>query len=332
VAPISDVREISNLAYGFIASKVLFAALNARLFDMLAGGPRRLSELQRETGIGGNRLETLLTACVSLGLIEDGADGFANASACQQYLVSTSPLYFGDYFRFQIDRQLYPLLVNLDKALRAQAPASIYDVMENPEEADYFTRAQHVGSLGPAAVIQKLIDLTGATRLLDVAGGSGAFSITLCRRFPPLRATILDLPNVTRVAERYIEEAGLAGRIEVLPGDALRTTWPGDQDVVLLSYLLSAVGGPAIPRLFQLAYAALRGGGKLLVHDFFVDDDRRGPKGAALWFVSFLFNPEAVSFTPGELRDKIGAVGFRDIEIRHVIPGLTRLIVARKPG
>jgi len=197
VAPISDVREISNLAYGFIASKVLFAALNARLFDMLAGGPRRLSELQRETGIEGNRLETLLTACVSLGLIEDGVDGFANASACQQYLVSTSPLYFGDYFRFQIDRQLYPLLLNLDKALRAQAPASIYDVMENPEEADYFTRAQHVGSLGPAAVIQKLIDLTGATRLLDVAGGSGAFSITLCRRFPPLRATILDLPNVT---------------------------------------------------------------------------------------------------------------------------------------
>ena len=172
MAPISDVREISNLAYGFIASKVLFAALNAKLFDILAGGPRRLSELQGETGIGGNRLETLLTACVSLGLIEDGADGFANAPACQQYLVSTSPLYFGDYFRFQIDRQLYPLLLNLDKALRAQAPASIYDVMENPEEADYFTRAQHVGSLGPAAVIQKLVDLAWATRLLDVAGGS----------------------------------------------------------------------------------------------------------------------------------------------------------------
>ena len=35
-APISDVREISNLAYGFIGSKVLFSALNARIFELLA--------------------------------------------------------------------------------------------------------------------------------------------------------------------------------------------------------------------------------------------------------------------------------------------------------
>jgi len=34
-------------------------------------------------------------------------------------------MYFGDYFRFQIDRQLYPLLVNLDEALRGSAPATL---------------------------------------------------------------------------------------------------------------------------------------------------------------------------------------------------------------
>ena len=330
--PISDVREISNIAYGFIASKVLFAALNAKLFDLLADGPRPLHDLERETGICGNRLETLLTACVSLGLIERSADGFLNAPASQQYLVSTSPLYFGDYFRFQIDHQLYPLLLNLDKALRGEAPASIYDLMDDPEEANYFTRAQHVGSLGPAAVVKKLVDLAGATRLLDVAGGSGAFSITLCRRFPQLHATLLDFENVTRVAERYISEAGLSDRIDLLSGDAFQTKWPGNQDAVLLSYLLSAVGGDAIPRLVQFSYDALRSGGKLLIHDFFVDDDRSGPKGAALWFVSFLFNPAAVSFTPGGISGVIEASGFQNVEIHDVIPGLTRLVVARKPG
>ena len=72
--------------------------------------------------------------------------------------------------------------------------------MANAEEADYFTRAQHAGSLGPAAVVAKQIDLAGAARLLDVAGGSGAFSITLCHRFPDLRATVLDFPTVTPVA------------------------------------------------------------------------------------------------------------------------------------
>ena len=331
-APISDVREISNLAYGFIGSKVLFSALNARIFELLAKGARSLADLERETGIAGNRLDTLLTACTSLGLIERGADGYRNAPASQQYLVADSPLYFADYFRFQIDRQIYPLLVNLDEALRGRAPATLYGLMANAEEADYFTRAQHAGSLGPAAVVAKQVDLAGAAQLLDVAGGSGAFSITLCRRFPELRATVLDFPTVTPVAQRYITEAGLTGRIEVLPGDALQTAWPGGQDAVLLSYLLSAVAGEAIPRLGRLAYDALRPGGQILVHDFFVDDDRLGPRGAALWFMSFLFNPDAVSLTPGAVTATLESSGFTDVTVRDVIPGLTRLAIARKPA
>ena len=330
--PITDVRDISNLAYGFIGSKVLFSALNARIFELLAMGPRPLADLERETGIAGNRLDTLLTACTSLGLIERGADGYRNAPASQQYLVVRSPMYFGDYFRFQIDRQLYPLLVNLDEALRGRAPATLYGLMANAEEADYFTRAQHAGSLGPAAVVAKQVDLAGAVRLLDVAGGSGAFSITLCQRFPDLRATVLDFPTVTPVTQRYITEAGLADRIEVLPGDALQSAWPGSQDAVLLSYLMSAVTGEAIPRLARLAYDALRPGGQLLVHDFFVDDDRQGPRGAALWFVLFLFNPDAVSLTPGGLTAALAASGFTDVTVRDVIPGLTRLAIARKPA
>ncbi len=241
-------------------------------------------------------------------------------------------MYFGDYFRFQIDRQIYPLLENLDEALKGRAPASLYGLMANAEEADFFTRAQHAGSLGPAAVVAKQVDLAGAARLLDVAGGSGAFSITLCRRFPTLRATVLDFPTVTPVAQRYIAEAGLADRIGVLPGDALQSAWPGGQDAVLLSYLLSAVSGEAIPRLGRLAYDALRPGGQLLVHDFFVDDDQRGPRGAALWFMTFLFNPDAVSLTPGGVTATLEASGFKDVTVRGVIPGLTRLVIARKPA
>ena len=328
--PISDVREISNIAYGFIASKVLFAALNARLFDVLAPKAHGLEALSVETGIAANRLETLLTACTSLGLIEQGPDGYRNAPACQQYLVSESPKYFGDYFRFQIDRQLYPLLVNLDQAMLGNAPTTLYGMLVDAEEADFFSRAQHGGSLGPAAVVAKLVDLSAASRLLDVAGGSGAFSITLCGRYPDLRATILDFPTVTAVAERYIAQAGLGDRIRILPGDALQSTWPGGQDAVLFSYLLSAVRGTDIARLAGLAIDALQPGGLLLVHDFFVDDDRTGPKTAALWFMPFLFNPGAVSLTPGGVSDTLVACGFEQVVERDVIPGLTRLIVARK--
>jgi len=157
--PIQDVREISRIAYGFMASKALFAALNLDLFGRLANGPRSLDELARETATAPGRLGKLLTACVSLGLVEKrDADRYANAPASQAYLVRSAPAYFGDYYRFQIDRQVYPLFEHLDDALRG-GRREFYRLMADPTEAEYFSRAQHSGSLGPAHVAAKLIDL-----------------------------------------------------------------------------------------------------------------------------------------------------------------------------
>jgi len=330
--PLTDVRQISGIAYGFIASKTLFAALNLDLFGRLSARARTLAELSDEMGIPEHRLLTLLTACVSLGLISQEQGRYANAPASEAYLVRSAPAYFGDYFRFQIDRQIYPLLLNLDEALQGRAKQSRYAQMFNPAEAEYFTRAQHAGSLGPAAVLQKAVDLPGARRMLDVAGGSGAFSITLCRRHPQLRATILDFPAVIEVAKRFVQEAGFEGRVDYIAGNAVTQAWPGSQDVVLMSYLLSAVDGSAMRRLFIKAFQALEPGGLLLIHDFMVDDDRSGPRSAALWFMTFLFDPGAVSFTPSELVALAQGAGFVGASVRELIPGITRLLVARKPS
>lgn len=330
--PLTNVRQISSIAYGFIASKTLFAALNLDLFSRLSPHTKTLSELTSEVGIPQHRLVTLLTACVSLGLISLAEGRYANAPASEVYLVRNARAYFGEYFRFQVDRQIYPLLLDLDQALQGRATRSLYEHMSNPEEADYFTQAQHAGSLGPAAVLQKTVDLSRAKRMLDVAGGSGAFTITICRRHPHLRATILDFPAVIEIARRFVHEAGLHDRVDYIGGDAATQQWPGQQDVVLMSYLLSGVAGNLISRFFTQAFQALEPGGLLLIHDFMVDDDRTGPRNAALWFMTFLFDPEAISFTPSELLEYTEDAGFVDASVQELIPGITRLLIARKPG
>lgn len=329
--PVTDVRQISSLAYGFIASKTLFAALNIDLFGRLSPAGKSSSELSAGTGIPEHRLLTLLTACVSLGLIALRDGRYENAPASEAYLVRSAPAYFGDYFRFQIDRQIYPLLEGLNQALEGKAERSLYQQLSDPEEADYFSRAQHAGSLGPAALLRRTVDLSDGRQLLDVAGGSGAFTITLCRRYPELRATILDFPAVTDVAKRFIAEAGLTDRVALLSGDAVNTPWPAGQDVVLMSYLLSGVPGASIQTLFDKAFHALEPGGRLLVHDFMVNDDRSGPRSAALWFMTLLFDPQAISFSAAELEPLAKGAGFVELSVGDLIPGITRLLTARKP-
>jgi len=330
-APIDDVREISKLAYGFMGSKALFAALELDLFTRLAAGAKTADDLAGETGIVHHRLVTLLTACVSLGLLSKSGDRYVNAPAAQAYLSRSSPRYFGDYYRFQIDRQIYPAFAHLSDALRGER-RDLYNVTQDDEEADYFIRAQHSGSVGPAVVLSKQVDLHQQRQLLDVAGGSGAFSITLCQRFRDLTATILDFPAVRPRAERFIAEAGLTGRIRFLPGNAFEVDWPAGNDVVLISYLMSAVGAQAIPELLRRAFGALRPGGLLLLHDFMVEDDATGPTSAALWLLfSLLCDPDAAMLTPRLVSDQVGAAGFTGVTSRETIPTITRMVMARKP-
>lgn len=331
-APVTDVRDISRIAYGFMASKALFAALNLDLFSRLSDGPKALEALAEETAMASKRLLTLLTACVSLGLIQKTDDGYVNAPASAAYLVRNAPTFFGDYYRYQIDRQVYPAFVHLDDALRGQ-PVDFYHLMADPEEAESFSRAQHSGSCGPAHILARLVDLAGCQSLLDVGGGTGAFSISLCRRYPAIRATIIDFPNVRDLAERFIREAGLAERITYLSGNALTTGWPESQDVILMSYLMSAVAEESATQLLARAFEGLKPGGLLLVHDFMVEDDRTGPTSAALWLLtSVLMDTDAPSFTPGSLARLATQHGFRDIAVRDVIPTITKVMLARKDG
>ena len=333
--PLTHVRQISHIAYGFMASQALFAALNIGLFGHISSGKQTLESLCALTGIAEHRLKTLMAVLVSLGLVVGEEDGFTNAPATERYLVPGAPAYFGDYYRFQIDRQIYHYMPHVHAGLAGDpgglAHESMGGLLADPRNARDFSKAQHAGSLGPAKLMVEQIDLSGAKTLLDVAGGTGAYSITFCAKYPALKATILDFPSVIEVAREYVNHAGMAGRIGLIGGDATKTAWPEQQTVVLMSYLLSAVGGGQIPALLDSAWKALAPGGRLIIHDFMLHEDREGPLSAALFFLSYLaLRTDPISFTAGELTPLLSARGFTHISSGEMIPEITGFILAQK--
>jgi 2-hydroxy-4-(methylsulfanyl)butanoate S-methyltransferase len=86
--PIEDVRDISAITYGFMASKALFAALDFDLFTHIERGADSAVGLANTTGVSENLLLTLLTALKSLGLIVEHDGRFANAPATAKFLVA----------------------------------------------------------------------------------------------------------------------------------------------------------------------------------------------------------------------------------------------------
>lgn len=335
--PIEDVREISAVSYGFIASKALFAALEVDLFTRIARGADTLDAIAKSVGIAPNRVRTLLTALKTIGLVSESGGRFANAPATATYLVSGAPGDFRDYVRVVNGGLGYEGLRHLDKALRGERAfpgQSFYESMVYAEGGiggAAFSAAQHAGSLGPARLIAKRIDLSWADALLDVGGGSGAYSLAFLKQNPGLRATILDFAETIATAKRYAAEAGMSDRIRHVAGNAITTDWPGAQDVVLMSYLWSAVGGGDIEILARKAFDALGPGGLVIVHDFMVDNAHEGPKFAA-WYLlsSMLDNPDAVSLTPGFVEGTLRQAGFEIEQSGTMLEEITSVTRARR--
>ena len=335
---VTDVRQISRIAYGFMGSKALFAALDLGLFDIIAAQPATLDQISEKTAVAKNRMATLLSALVALGFLvrvekSYTEKSYTNARATQRYLVRGSDVFVGDYYRLQIDKLIFPSLLGLTDGLLGKATQSMQQMLADPDDAALFSEAQHQGSMGPAVLLSRRLNLTGCMSLLDVAGGSGAFSIVLCRRYPGLSSMILDFPSVIEVARRYVEASQLNSRIALIGGDALEDDWPDHQDVVLMSYLLSAVGESSIPTLLDRAWHALSPGGLLVLHDFMLDVNRDGPREAALWFLFYTVQrSDSSSFTAGDLVEQLDHRGFTDINSDELIPDLTGLVLARKPA
>ncbi|MEO1001125.1 MAG: methyltransferase, partial [Pseudomonadota bacterium] len=311
-------------------SKALFAALHFDVFSHIAAGAGTAAEVGAAAGLHEERARTLLTALAGLGLIAIEGERVANAPAAEAFLVRGARYDFGDYLRFQIDRQMYGLMGQIEDALADRLPpeatASYAEWFKDPEAAATYSRSQHAGSLGPARSLARGVDLSAAKTLLDVGGGTGAFAITLAQAFPELHVTVVDFQNVAALGRDHVAEAGLSDRITYREGDGLEAAWPAGQDAILMSYLFSGVPGEAHPRLIARAFEHLAPGGRLMIHDFMVEAGRTGPKLAALWQLQHTaFTPQARSLDTGWLSSTLTEAGFAEVSVTPMIPGMTML-------
>ncbi len=327
--PEGGIAAVSSIAYGFMGSQALFAALDLGIFDALSAGPREATELSRDLGVSAEPLSILMTALVSLGLVDREAERFVNGHAASRYLVRGVRGYVGDYYLKQIAGIMYPAVTQAGHVLRGARPT--YETfLDDPSRAEEFIRGQHVGSLGPAALLARTADLVGVKHLLDLGGGSGAFSIELARRHPALTATVVDYATVVTVARKIIEEEGLAHRVQCVAGDLWSAPWP-PADGILLSYILSSHSAARVAELLRRVHAHLPVGGRILVHDFALEADREGPRNAALWFFANLaISQHTHPYAGVELIEALEHAGFVEVAAQPHIPNVTFLFTGRR--
>jgi demethylmenaquinone methyltransferase / 2-methoxy-6-polyprenyl-1,4-benzoquinol methylase len=116
-------------------------------------------------------------------------------------------------------------------------------------------------------------------RVLDVATGTGAVAIELCRRTGCTVVGVDQSPEMLAAGRKRVAETGLAARIELVEGNAERLPFADASfDALTFTYLLRYVDAPA-ETLHELA-RVVRSGGTVASLEFAVPP---APVPRALW-------------------------------------------------
>jgi acetylserotonin N-methyltransferase len=263
-----------------------------------------------------------LVACDAAGahhLTPDGAQAFAD----------DSPVAYGAYLDLLREAAAMTSVEAVRDAIRTDRPQT-HRLASGGPRTSLLTEAMHDRGRLAASTWPSLVDLGGARTLLDLGGGSGVHAHAALRRWPELRAVVLDRPEVCELAEAAAGAAGLADRVRVVPGDYedLATPLP-EADVHLWSEVLHNRDAATCRALLGRSHAELDPGGQVLVHEMPLDDDG-GPLAVAAASVNMLlWTRSGRQHRRGELLAWLAAAGFDDVGHRPVV-GHFELFTGRK--
>jgi SAM-dependent methyltransferase len=332
--PPADASALHALGLGFMAARTFAVALELRLFTHLAGTAASLPQVARALGLAERAAGRLLYACAALGLVRTSTDGFRNTPLAEKYLVEERPTFIGDYVRM-FDTLGYHRWEQLGTALQHNAPVEAlhhpyHDLAEEPSAVRTFHAAQHAGSLSLGHALARRIDFRPFHCLLDLGGGSGAYTIEILRHYAHLRAILFDVPAVCEIAEEVLHQAGLAERACTMAGDYERDPLPSGPDVVLWSGNLHASSPTRCAQVLHNIAAVLPPGGMLLIHDYLLDDTRTGPLIPALLALHLmLVSEDGQVYSGAELRSLLTQAGFAEVSVQPFLVGHSGLVVAR---
>ena len=251
----------------------------------------------------------------------------------QRFLVKDGERYAGPWILFTKPR--WAAFGELSERLRRHEENRLgqYDEFTVDDARRYHAATYSIG-MGAARLFSRSVDLTGRKLMLDLGGGSGAYSIVATKTFPGLKAIVLDLPPVAVVARRVHRRQRRrrprerdARRLHAAP------TSRRGVDVVVMASNLPQYEPDLIRLVVGKAFAALVPGGEMHLIGETLHDDRRGPLSAALWGLNeAVQGSTGVAHTEGEVKGYLQGAGFTDVAVHPFVPGVLSRVAGRKPG
>ncbi|MSQ16264.1 MAG: methyltransferase domain-containing protein [Dehalococcoidia bacterium] len=200
------------------------------------------------------------------------------------------------------------------------------------DQLEAFSRRMHPRVVAVGRDLVARYDFSSHRNLLDVAGGTGGLAIAVTAACPHIRATVVDLPDLTPVTRRFVTEAQAADRIQVVTADVVSGPVTGSFDVEVMSSFIQVLSAAQARCAIRNVSEVIEPGGWLYIVGSVLDNSRLSPQeimGSNLFFLNHF--DEGQACTEQAHRDWLTEAGFVDVK-RVVLPNKSSIVTARKPG
>ena len=321
--PRTDPTFIFDLFRGNHATELLVAAAAGfDLFTQLARTPLTFEQVRAKLVLDERPARVLFTALRAMGLLQADQQGqLTPTPAAREHLVAGEPFFIGDYLGLAAQSEgvrdmLERLCSNRPAGDSPEGPGASFiyregldSAMESADSARFLTMALAGRARNVAPVLASVFPLNQTRVLLDVGGGTGIYSLALLQRHANLRAIVLDRPEVLKVARELAAGTGVEDRIEFVPADMFVDEYPPGADAALLSNILHDWDVPRCEQLLKRCADALPRGGRVLIHDVFLNDALDGPLPVALYSAALFSLTEGRAYSAAEYREMLRRAG-----------------------
>lgn len=314
-----------------IQARAIMAAVETGVFEALGDEAKRADDLAQSLSLDQDVLTMLLRVLSGAGYVSFDGRLYSLTGLSRSAFLADSPSRLSYWVKFNYMQ--WEVIGGMEHALRTGKGIDTGPLLKSREDWEIQQQAM-LETARPAApwVGEKVPIRDGASRLLDLGGSHGLYGAMICRKHPPLKSTVLDVPDAIEPARELARREGIDDVVDFLAGDALADDLGRECfDAAFLGNLVHHLSEERNRELLARLIACLKPRGTVAIWDIRYPEAGSRPDlfsdGFALYF---RIASSARCYRHGEIVAWLESAGFTEIDI-HQVPGPTHfLITGRK--
>jgi hypothetical protein len=326
---ITEPGEFMEMANAFRISRIILTGYELGIFSALEN-KKSSRELAGTFDTEPRATDRLLNALVAIGLVDKTGEMFSNTGFSSRFLVRGKPTYLSGLGHMI---NVWKTWSTLTESVRTGKSLAIENSIEDRGDTwrEAFIAAMHARAPQQAREVAAMLDLSKTTRMLDVGGGSGAFSFEFIRSNKNISAVVFDLPAIVPITQKYIDQEGFSEAVATMSGNYLNDGFGKGYDLVLLSAVIHINSIEENLSLIRRSADSIVKGGQLVVLDHIMNEERTVPGNGAIFALNMLVGTEkGDTYTESEIKSWMNDAGLQDIRRKDSGQGTSIMIGIKK--